>query len=252
MRRNMKRLAAKLAMGAIAVTRPPHRGRAFGVAFISTCAALAAIVAMNAYGATAAPAAHKTHHRANKYYPPLLEEWGINGPFGQKGIYVKYGMIMSYPGGLFVDYPQLGRRDIIPIMRVKLVMPTGMKLLNPKSGPLKSKFSDALYWSVYHKRTPKSNLRWFYKRGIPTWQVSQLSEGNLPRVFFWVSGQPGQCFYATDQGFYHKKLRRKKHIVRVLAPIPHSPVDKTPTSCLPTPPGSTTPTTTTTSTTPSP
>ena len=167
----------------------------------------------------------------SKYYPDLLQNWGIGGPINHEGNSHEYVIGLLYGGGEFTEYRQLGKADNIPAMWTKLYLPSGMQLM--KAAPYKSRFSDTYYRSYYHKPVPKTNLRW--QKGLPpTWKVLNVNQGVLPRVAFWITGQPGQCFSATTQGMY----RHHKRWVR----IPHAPLQHA-QACLP---GAPPPTTTTT------
>jgi hypothetical protein len=185
--------------------------------------------------ATSASAAQWINRREHKYYPPLMENWGVDGPLKRSGNATEYVLGLRYEGFLGGDYRPIGSKDVIPAMWTQLILPSGVKLLN--SGMYKSHFSDLDYWRFFHRRIPKTNSRWSSVHGVPTWKVRNVAVGVLPRVAFWVSGQPGQCFKATTKGMF----RHKKHWVR----IRHAPV-QTGTACLPQPPPTTTTITTTT------
>jgi hypothetical protein len=175
-------------------------------------------------GVQAAPAA------PNKYYPPLLQNFGPAELKTQGGA-AEFAIDMNYGGGE-AGIPQLGRQDIIPAVWMRLLLPSGVTLL--RGGTYRSHFSDYGWRTYFRTPPPKTNLRWQFVHGVPTWKVRKIAEGILPRVTFWLSGQPGQCFTVTARAMY----RHKKHWIA----IPHAPF-QTAQGCLP---GSTGTTTTTT------
>ncbi len=231
MRRKMTRLAVRLARGAIADTWPPRRMHTVVAICAAFIAATTASATMNANAASTRTLA-QTHWA--KDYPELMENWGIFGPIKKEvtstGIKAEYVIGFHYGGGESVVYHVLGKKDIIPAMWSQLLLSGGVTLL--KDSDHKTHFTDAFYRSTYHKRIPKTNLQWHFVKGVPMWKNVNVSEGNLPRAVFWISGQPGQCFKVTAQGRY----RHKKRWVR----IAHAPV-QTAQACLPgTPPTTTT------------
>lgn len=235
MRRNMNRLAVKLAEGAIAVTQPPHRGRALSMAFIATCVAVFTLTAVRVYDANAAPLSPR---HASKYYPPLMQNWGVFGPLKTSGSNAKFAIGLLYPGFVGSVYPSVAKNhDTIPAMWTKLLLPAGMKLMS--SSGYVSHFWDVGYRNQFGRRIPKMNLRWSLVHSVPVWKVLNVNGGVQPRVTFWVTGQPGQCFISTTQGMYHKKVKRGNRHVRVWSPIPHAPVQKA-QACLPGDPSTTT------------
>jgi hypothetical protein len=180
-----------------------------------------------------AQAAPESRDQASKYYPPLVQNWRVFGPLKRQGNAAQYAIGLLHRGVL--PYPVIERKkDIIPAMRTQLILPAGVKLLT--RGSYKSRFSDHLWRSYWHRPIPKTNLRWRIIHGAPTWKVLRVG-ANAPRVAFWVSGKPGQCFQAKTMGLY----RRNRRWIR----IPDAPV-QTARTCLPSP----TSTTTTSNTTP--
>lgn len=203
---------------------------------LKKCVVGLAVIAALVIPSTFVPRAFSAQRSVQKYYPPLMQGWEIR-KLKSQGNMTEYTVALNYPGFLGADYPAIGKRDVVPAMWSRLILPSGVELM--KSGVYKSHFSDSGYRNQFGHRIPKTNLRW--QKGLrPTWKVLNVNGGVLPRVTFWLTGQPGQCFKATTQGMY----RHKKHWIR----IPHAPV-QTSQNCLPASPPTTTTTSTTTTTT---
>lgn len=177
-----------------------------------------------------AQAAPESRGQANKYHPPPLESLRVFGPLRRQGNAAKYAIRLVHRD---VPPSRTARRDIVPAVSTQLILPDGMKLLT--RGSYKSQFSDRLWRSYWHRPIPNTNLRWRIIHGAPTWKVLKVG-ASAPRVAFWVSGQPGQCFLTKAMGVY----RHNRRWVRIL----HSPV-QTAKACLPSAPGTTTAPTTT-------
>lgn len=167
-----------------------------------------------------ARAAPSSRDDVGKYYPRLMQRWQVFGPLRVQGNTAEYAISLRHPGKR--PYLRIGRRkDFVPAIRTQLVLPAGVKLL--RRGRHKSLFSDRLWRSRWHRPIPETNLRWSIIHGVPTWKALKVGP-SAPRVAFWVSGQPGQCFQTKSIGMY----RRSRHWKR----IPSTLVQRA-TTCFP-------------------
>lgn len=179
-------------------------------------------------GAQAAP---ESYDQASQHHPAPAQTLRVFGPLKRQESATKYAIGLVHRD----TPPGMRRRNVRRAMRTEVILPDGMRLLT--RGRYKSQFSDRLWRRYWRGPIPDTNLRWRIIHGTPTWRVLNVG-ATAPRVAFWVSGHPGQCFQVKTVGMHQHNRRwiRNRHSLV-----------QTAKACLPSGPG-TTPATTPTPT----
>ena len=218
-------------------------GRGWLLAGVVAAAAVVAVLVPAAVVVPRAGAASSGSEREAwcwVYCTELMADFAIEGPYNlykrKPGPY-RFHINMFYWGGLDAQYRVL-KHDTIPAFRVQLLLPHEVELI--RAGRCKSHFRIAGYRATFHKKPPKSELRWTTKFGRPTWTLLNVVKQLRESVNFCIRGQPGQIVAARGQAFYFKKVRRGHRRVTVMTPVPHAPVQRSGVVLPPPPPPPTT------------
>ncbi len=106
---------------------------------------LAAVALAMVGGAQAAPTVRQT---PQKYYPNVLDGFHSDFAGQMSGGLLKFSLTMNHLPSPVIQYPELGKKDIVPAIRLQLVLPHGASIVKrrafmvpPNNGKFYPKYS---------------------------------------------------------------------------------------------------------------